>query len=164
MREDRKGRAVTDDGGTGGPPTRYPDAPRVAVGAVVFREGRVLLVRRGNPPARGDWAIPGGSVALGETLGEAAEREIKEETGITIRAGEPVFTFDAVERDPDGRVRYHYVIVDLAAEYISGSPCPGDDAAEVRWAAPEDLADLPVNPETLRLLRERFDFGKGARG
>lgn len=85
----------------------YPDSPRVGVGAVVLREGRVLLVRRGVAPALGLWAIPGGALELGETLREAAEREILEETGITIRAGEPVFTCDVLVRDDDGRVRFH---------------------------------------------------------
>ena len=142
-------------------PARYPDAPRVAVGAVVFRRGRVLLVKRGRPPAEGDWAIPGGGVDLGETLQAAAEREVLEETGVAVRAGEPVFTFDAVDRDDAGRVRFHYVIVDLAAEYVAGEPRPGDDAADARWVGPDDIKNLPVNRVTRRLLAERFGFGNG---
>ncbi len=137
----------------------YPDHPRVGVGAVVFLEARVLMVRRGAPPAQGVWAIPGGRLRLGETLQAAAEREILEETGIEIRAGAPVFTFDAIERDPDGRVRYHYVIVDLAAEYLRGTPIAGDDALEARWVAAAEMADLKVNPTTRHLLKSRFDFG-----
>ena len=120
----------------------YPDGPRVGVGAVVLRDGRVLLVRRGVAPALGLWAIPGGGLRLGETLREAAEREIREETGIIIRAGEPVFACDACERDPDGRVRFHYVIVDLAAEYVSGEVKGADDAMDARWVSPEELLAL----------------------
>lgn len=142
------------------PSGRYPDAPRPAVGAVVFKDHAVLLVRRGQPPALGMWAIPGGSVRLGETLQTAAEREILEETGIVIRAGEPVFVFDVVERDDSGEVKYHYVIVDLAAEYVAGDPRPGDDAADARWVSPDDLATLCVNPATRRLLASKFDFGR----
>jgi ADP-ribose pyrophosphatase len=136
----------------------YPDSPRVAVGAVVFRAQRVLLVLRGSPPARGTWAIPGGSVRLGETLKAAAERETREETGVIVRAGAPIYTFEVVERDPRGAVRFHYVIVDLAAEYVSGSPRAGDDALDARWVSAAELARLPVNSATRRLLRRQFGF------
>jgi 8-oxo-dGTP diphosphatase len=134
--------------------TEYPDSPRVGVGAVVLREGRILLVRRGVPPALGLWAIPGGVLKLGESLKEGAEREILEETGITIRAGDPVFTCDFCQRDGDGRIRFHYVIVDLAAEYVSGKVRGGDDALEARWVAPEEIEDLPATKTTLKLLRQ----------
>jgi len=144
----------------------YPDSPRVGVGAVVLREGRVLLVRRGIAPARGLWAIPGGGLELGESLREAAEREISEETGITIRAGEPIFACDTCERDVDGRVRFHYVIVDLAAEYLSGEVKGADDALDARWVSPEELLELPATENTLKLLR-RIGFlpdSPGGRG
>jgi ADP-ribose pyrophosphatase len=131
----------------------------VAVGAVVFKRGRVLLVRRGQAPSHDLWAIPGGRVALGETLAEAAEREILEETGIRIRAGAPVYTFDHIERDDGGTIRFHYVIVDLMAEYIDGDPRPGDDASEARWISPHDLQRLDVSPVTRSLLQKRFGFG-----
>lgn len=131
----------------------YPDCPRVGVGAVVIREGRVLLVRRGVAPASGLWAIPGGALELGETLREAAEREILEETGITIFAGEPVFTCDVCQRDDDGRVRFHYVIVDLAADYVSGEVLGADDALEARWVAPEEIESLLATKTTVKLLR-----------
>lgn len=138
----------------------YPDRPRVAVGAVVFKDGQILLVRRGRAPAQGLWAIPGGSMELGETLQAAAEREIFEETGIMIRAGEPVFTFDVIERDADGRIRYHYVIVDMIADYIDGDVRPGDDAAEARWVSADDFNRLDVSSRTRKLLIERFGFGR----
>ncbi len=137
----------------------YPDQPRVGVGAVVFKEACVLLVLRGRPPAEGVWAVPGGRLNLGESLKDAVERETREETGIVIRAGEPVFAFDAIERDPDGKVRFHYVIVDLAAEYVVGTPAAGDDALDARWVSAAELADLDVNPVTRKLLKDRFDFG-----
>jgi len=125
---------------TAKPENRYPGHPRVAVGAFVFKDNRVLLVRRANPPSEDLWAIPGGKVRLGESLKDAAEREIKEETGISIRAQEPVFTFDHIERDGDDRIRFHYVIVDLKADYISGQPRPGDDALEARWISPDSTS------------------------
>jgi ADP-ribose pyrophosphatase len=138
----------------------YPDKPRVAVGAVVFSNDRVLLVRRGQPPSEDLWAIPGGSVEIGETLQEAAEREILEETGIAIRAREPVYTFDAIERDDAGKIRFHYVIVDLSADYVTGNPTAGDDALEARWVTAQELNELQVSPPTLKLLKRKFRFGR----
>ncbi len=136
----------------------YPEAPRAAVGTVVIHGGRVLLVRRRDAPNAGQWAIPGGSVRLGETLAAAAEREVLEETGVTVRAGRPIYAFDRVDRDGAGRVRHHYVVVDLLAEYLAGDPVPGDDALEARWLAPHDLTALAVNAVTLDLLRTAVDF------
>ena len=137
----------------------YPPSPQVAVGAVVFKDQRVLLVQRGKSPARGLWAIPGGSVQLGERLQQAAEREILEEAGIVIKAGEPVFTFDLVERDDQGRVRFHYLIVDLTAEYVKGELRSGDDALAARWVSADELKDLPVSPLTRNMLHDLFHFG-----
>ena len=131
----------------------YPDRPVVGIGAVVIRDGKVLLIRRGVAPGRGLWAVPGGSLELGETLQQGAEREILEETGITIRAREPIYAFDFFERDPDGRIRFHFVIVDLAADYIRGDVKGADDALEARWLAPGDLDRLPVSKNTLKLLQ-----------
>ena len=137
----------------------YPHQPRVAVGAVVFKDQRVLLVQRGKAPAQGLWSIPGGSVQLGERLTEAAEREIFEEAGIVIKAGEPVFTFDLVERDDQGRVKFHYLIVDVKAEYVSGGLRSGDDAVDARWVSAEELKTLQVSSLTIKVLRDHFQFG-----
>jgi ADP-ribose pyrophosphatase len=138
---------------------QYPHHPRVAVGAIVFKDNRVLLVRRGKPPAKDSWAIPGGSVKIGETLQRAAEREILEETGITIQALDPVFTFEHIERDESGCARFHYVIIDLTAKYVGGEPRAGDDAAEARWLSSKEITTLRVNSKTRELLKEHFDFG-----
>jgi 8-oxo-dGTP diphosphatase len=132
----------------------YPDYPRVGVGAVVLREGRILLVRRGVEPSKGLWSIPGGGLRLGETLQQGAEREILEETGIVIRAGAPVFTCDSFERDKDGRFRFHYVIVDMAADYVSGEVEAADDALEARWVSQTEIRELSVTKTTLKLLTQ----------
>jgi ADP-ribose pyrophosphatase len=137
----------------------YPDRPRVAVGAIVIKEDTVLLVQRGQPPAEGSWAIPGGSVRVGETLQRAAEREFLEETGVVIRAAEPVYTFDVIERDEHGRVRFHYVIVDLAAEHVEGTPSAASDAADARWVTAAELPQLKVSAHTRALLKDRYNFG-----
>jgi 8-oxo-dGTP diphosphatase len=131
----------------------YPDHPRVGVGAVVIKEDKVLLVRRGVIPNKNLWAIPGGGLELGETLQEGAAREILEETGVTIRTKEPIYTFDFIERDDDNRIHFHYVIVDFAADYISGEAVGADDVKEARWLSNEDLQHLNVSQNTLRLLR-----------
>ena len=131
----------------------YPDKPRVAVGAIVMRDDKVLLVKRSQQPDKGLWAVPGGRVELGETLQEAAEREVREETGITIRARNPVWAFDLIDRDDGGRVRFHYVIVDLMADYVGGKASPNDDASEVRWATTQELEELPASQTTKELLK-----------
>lgn len=137
----------------------YPDQPQIAVGAVVFHEDKILLVHRRNPPGQGIWAIPGGKVRLGETLQQAAQREILEETGIVIQAKEPIFTFDMIDRDSSGRPRYHYVIIDLMATYLHGKLTAGDDAQSAKWVSEKVMETLTVSDITRRLLHEQFGFG-----
>jgi len=131
--------------------SEYPDLPRVAVGAVVIHNHCILLVKRGKQPAKGEWAIPGGSVELGETLEAAAEREIYEETGVTIKAGKMIYSFDSIVKDGD-RTRFHYVILDFEASYVAGDPRAGDDVLEAGWFGPEKIKTLGVNSRTLHLL------------
>ncbi len=138
--------------------TVYPDTPRVAVGAVVIHQNKVLLVLRGQAPAKDRWAIPGGSVELGETLQTAAEREVLEETGLQIKAGEVIYTFDSIHRDQAGRVQYHYVIIDLKAKALDPTQplSPADDARAVDWFTLADLDRLshPVSETTRTLLQK----------
>lgn len=139
----------------------YPDAPRVAVGAVVLHQNKALLVLRGQAPAKGLWAIPGGSVELGETLQVAAEREVLEETGLRVKAGKVVYTFDGIQRDASGRVKYHYVIVDLLAEALNpAQPLrPADDVNDAGWFTLSDIQDpnLPISGTTLTLLQNMMN-------
>ena len=134
----------------------FPAVPRVAVGALVVEAGKLLMICRAKAPGSGVWAIPGGGVEVGETLREAAEREIFEETGLQIRAGEPFYAFEIIEKDVQGKVRFHYVIVDLKAEVIGGELCPGDDALDVRWVSPRDLAGMPVSDKTRELIGSKW--------
>jgi ADP-ribose pyrophosphatase len=150
-----RGKTKTPDGA-------YPDRPRVAVGAIVFNRNSVLLVLRGKPPAQHLWSIPGGSVKLGETLQQAAEREIHEETGLHIHAREPIYTFDVVDRDDNGNVRFHYVIVDLLADCVGGTLRPGDDALDVRWVSAEEIKNLALSEATRKLLDRCFKFASPA--
>lgn len=130
----------------------YPEHPVVGVGVVVWHGERVLLVRRGRAPRAGQWSLPGGGQQLGETVAEAARREVREEAGIEVELGAIVATIDLIERDPGGRVRYHYTLVDFTAEAASAEVTAGDDAAEARWFAPEDLPGLGLWSETVRVI------------
>ncbi|HOC61055.1 MAG TPA: NUDIX hydrolase [Smithellaceae bacterium] len=131
----------------------YPVEPRVGVGAITFKDGKVLLVKRGIEPSLGLWAIPGGTLKLGEPLPECAAREILEETGITINVGDCVYVFDFIERDDQRKIKFHYVIVDFAADYLSGEAKGADDAEEARWFSPEDLEAVPVAVNTTNALK-----------
>lgn len=130
----------------------YPAWPRVGAGAIVIHEGKILLVKRGVEPGKGLWAIPGGTLRLGETLRECAAREILEETGITVAVGECVYVFDLIERDEGGKIKFHFVVADFAALYVSGEPKGADDADDAGWFAPEDVQDLPVSQNTIKAL------------
>lgn len=121
----------------------------------MIHEGRVLLIRRGKEPLRGRWVIPGGTVEAGETLHEALVREVREETGLTVRPGEVVLVFDRILRDA-GELRYHYVIIDYACEYVSGTPQAGTDAEAVALVGPDDLSQYDVPEQALALIREAF--------
>ena len=129
-------------------------APRVAAAAVVIRENKILLVRRGAAPNKGLWSVPGGSVELGETLSQAAQREVEEETGLIIKAKDPIHVFDYIERDETGAVRFHYVIIDVAADYVSGALKAADDAADAGWFGAEEVAGMEVSENTIKLLRK----------
>lgn len=132
----------------------YPDAPLVGVAAAVFHaDGRVLLVKRGRPPGVGNWGLPGGLLDLGESLEAGAQREVREECGVEIEIGGLAGIFQPVDRDDDGRIRYHYIVIDYWASHISGDPMPQDDAADAAWVDLSDMARLPMNPETRRVIR-----------
>ncbi|MBF0355732.1 MAG: NUDIX hydrolase [Alphaproteobacteria bacterium] len=124
---------------------QYPDYPRVGVGAVIWKGGYVLLIRRAAEPRKGSWSLPGGMQQLGETLAEAIMREIREETSLVVNLGEIVAVVDLIEQDTQGVVEYHFTVIDYEADWILGEPMPGDDASEAVWVDPMHLAsyDLP---------------------
>jgi 8-oxo-dGTP diphosphatase len=136
---------------------KYPPQPVIAVGAVVLYQNRILLIRRGKEPAKGEWAIPGGRVELGETMREAAMREVMEETGVSIRPGELVYFFETIQPDPNGRIRFHYAIFDFMAEYLAGEPTPRDDALDARWVSAAEANTHNLNTKTRDLLN-RIEF------
>ena len=131
----------------------YPNRPLIGVGAVVFKGGEVLLVRRGKPPREGGWSLPGGRQRLGERVRETARREVAEETGIEAEVTALLDVVDSITRDEAGAIAYHYTLVDFLAEWRSGEAAAGGDAAEVTWADPADLDRYDLWEETVRLIR-----------
>jgi len=142
---------------------RYPDRPIVGVLAVVMRGDRVLVVRRRNPPMPGRWGFPGGVLELGETVAQGAMRELIEETGVTAAARGPLTVIDTIDRDPEGRVRFHYTLVAVIGHWQSGDGVPGDDADEVAWLTRAEIAEqnLPTAPALLRLIDLALAQGGG---
>ena len=134
-------------------PRSYPDRPYVGVGLVVFRGDEVLLVERTKPPIRNRWSIPGGAQEIGETVHEAALRELMEETGLEADVIGLIDVVDSITRDQDSRVQFHYTLVDFAAEWRSGEAAAADDVAAVRWVPLADLEAMGLWTETIRIIR-----------
>jgi len=127
-------------------------APVVGVGGVVVRDGRALIIRRGKEPLFGRWTVPGGTVELGETLEEALVREMEEETGLHVEPVEILTVFDRIQRE-DGRVVYHYVIVDYLCRWRSGEARAASDALEVAWTSAAELPGYDLPAKALEVVR-----------
>ena len=152
----------------------YPSRPFVGVGAVIVDSGRVVVIRRGRAPLLGEWSIPGGGVELGETLREAAAREAREETGLVVDVGGPrglgsisgqptagagsvLGVFDRVILDDGGRVRFHYVLVDILCRVVSGELLAGGDTAEARWLTRGELVGFEIEEAAREVLLGALD-------
>jgi ADP-ribose pyrophosphatase YjhB (NUDIX family) len=135
-------------------PRRYPRQPIPGVGVVVFRGDAVLLIRRRRPPRAKQWSLPGGAQELGETVFEAARREVLEETGIEIAVEGLIDVVDLIDRAADGgRVVYHYTLIEVRASWRSGRPVAGDDALDAAWVDLDHLDPLGLWDQTLRIIR-----------
>jgi len=130
----------------------YPERPVVGVGVVILGAGKVLLVRRGKPPREGQWSLPGGAQKLGETVFEAAAREVREETGLGVEVLGLADVVDTIRNDDDGRIRYHYTLVDVFAVVRDGTLRAGGDAAAAAWFDLADVAGLGLWSETERII------------
>ncbi len=140
----------------------YPAQPMVGVGVVVFKGEAVLLIERGKPPNKGALSLPGGAQNLGETVRQTAAREVLEETGVEIEVTDLVDVVDAVRADTAGRVRYHYTLIDFAAEWRAGEATAGSDAAKVLWVALKDIGTLGLWSETERIIRKAAELRQAA--
>ncbi len=128
--------------GASGKARIYPTRPYLAVSAAIFRDGRVLIVRRAQPPAHGLYTLPGGGVELGETLEQAVIREVREETALDIEPLKLAGYRQLIARDADGKVERHFVILPFAARWISGEVALNDELADAKWLLPSELAGL----------------------
>ena len=121
----------------------------------MIHEGRVLLIKRGKEPLKGRWLVPGGTVELGETLEDAIVREVREETGLEVRPREVVLVFDRIERR-EGRVAYHYVIVDYLCDYVAGVPRAATDAEDVAFVGQAELPAYDLPEKALEVVLDGF--------
>ena len=134
----------------------FPEIPFVGVGAIIIEDARVVLVKRAHPPLQAEWSIPGGVLEVGELVREAAVREAREETGLTVEPGELLGVYDRILRSPERRVQYHYVLIDFLCRRIAGDLAAASDAAEVRWFRQEELWGLKLTEDTMDVIRKGF--------
>ncbi len=136
----------------------FPEAPIVGVGAVVIDGTKVLLVRRGQEPLKGEWSLPGGALELGETLQQGVVREVLEETGLIVVPGGIIEILDRIIQDEvSERIRYHYVLIDFVCRVTGGTLCSASDAEEVRWVEYGQLQNgYQLAPVTLAVIVKAF--------
>ena len=134
----------------------FPEAPLVGVGAIIIEGDRVVLVKRLHPPLQDKWSIPGGVLEVGELVREAAIREAREETGLTVEPSELLGVYDRILRNPEQRVQYHYVLIDFLCRRVAGDIAAASDAAEVRWFKQEELPGLKLAEDTLDVISKGF--------
>ena len=140
----------------------YPDRPYVGVGAVIVQHGNVVLIRRRFEPLAGQWSLPGGVVEIGETLESSVAREMQEETGLTVEVGPVIEVFDRITRDTDGRVRYHYVLVDYLCWPVSGGLRAGSDVDDAVLVEPSDLYRYNLTLKATAVIERALQLDRDA--
>jgi 8-oxo-dGTP diphosphatase len=141
---------------------KYPDRPFVGVGAVIVEDGRVLIVKRKYDPLAGQWSIPGGAVELGETLEASIAREMLEETGLEIEVGPVIEVFDRITRDEEGRVRYHFVLVDYLCWPVGGALQAGSDVADAKFVHPTELGPYQLTTKATEVIGRALELDRDA--
>jgi mutator protein MutT len=138
----------------------YPERPIVGVGGVVIHEERTLLIRRGSAPLEGEWSIPGGMLEIGETILEGVQRELLEETAIEVKVLDLIEVFERVTRDDEGRLKYHFVILDYLCEVMRGEAQAGSDVTDVAWARETELNGYSLTPTATRVIQKAFEIAR----
>lgn len=139
---------------------KYPDRPYVGIGAVIVHEGRVVLVKRRFEPLAGQWSIPGGAVEAGETLEACITREMAEETGFLVQVGPVIEVLDRITRDEEGRILYHFVLIDYLCWPVGGELQAGSDVAEAALAEPSELAQYELTEKATSVIERALEMAR----
>jgi 8-oxo-dGTP diphosphatase len=139
---------------------KYPDRPYVGIGGIIVHEGRVVLVKRRFEPLAGQWSIPGGAVEAGETLEACLVREMGEETGFLIQVGPVVEVLDRITHDDEGKVLYHFVLIDYLCWPVGGELRAGSDVAEAVLAEPSELAQYELTEKALSVIERALEMAR----
>lgn len=138
----------------------YPTRPILAASVAVFRDGQILLAARGKPPSEGLFSLPGGMVETGETMGEAALRELREEVGVEAELIGLITPLEFIERDDEGLIKHHVVIAAHVARWVSGEPQTGPEAKEIRWITERDIGSVPMTRGLEGILEQAFRLAR----
>lgn len=134
----------------------YPTKPLIGVGAVAVKNGKILLIKRAFDPGAGKWSVPGGLVEVGERLSDACVRETEEETGLRVEVLELINVFDMIDKDNEGRVKYHYILVDFLVKPVGGEERLSKETADMKWVTRDESKQLEMTRTARRALDELF--------
>ena len=135
----------------------YPEHPMVGVGAIIVQDGKILIVRRGSEPGKGKWSVPGGLVELGETVEQAVVREVREECGLDVEVDKLIDIVDSMTFDKNGRLKYHFIILDFFVKIKGGKLRPGDDAKEALWVSLEEVENYDLTKTFKEFLKRNME-------
>ena len=134
----------------------YPDRPWIGIGVVVHKNDKILLIKRGKEPNKGQWSLPGGAQRVGEGVFECAYREVFEETGVSTHDHQFIDTVDSIHHDEDGRIKFHYTLIEVSCLFVDGGLIAADDADDAKWVPYARIKNFVEWPETLRIIEKSY--------